>query len=61
MIRRNQLEIVKSRMNETRKFIQVLMGPRQVGKTTMMKQLTEEVETETISVSADGVINSNWL
>ena len=61
MIRRNQLEIVKSRMNETRKFIQVLMGPRQVGKTTMMKQLTEEVETDTISVSADGVINSNWL
>jgi predicted AAA+ superfamily ATPase len=48
-------------MNETRKFIQVLMGPRQVGKTTMMKQLTEEVEIETISVSADGVINSNWL
>ena len=61
MIRRNQLEIVKSRMNEPRKFIQVLMGPRQVGKTTMMKQLTEEVETDTISVSADGVINSNWL
>ena len=48
-------------MNEPRKFIQVLMGPRQVGKTTMMKQLTEEVETDTISVSADGVINSNWL
>ena len=61
MIRRNQLEIVKSRMNETRKFIQVLMGPRQVGKTTMMKQLTEEVIIDTISVSADGVINSNWL
>ncbi len=61
MIRRNQLEIVKSRMNEPRKFIQVLMGPRQVGKTTMMKQLTEEVETDAISVSADGVINSNWL
>ncbi len=61
MIRRIQLEIVKSRMNETRKFIQVLMGPRQVGKTTMMKQLTEEVEIETISVSVDGVINSNWL
>jgi predicted AAA+ superfamily ATPase len=61
MIQRNQLETVKSRMNEPRKFIQVLMGPRQVGKTTMMKQLTEEVEIETISVSADGVINSNWL
>lgn len=61
MIRRNQLEIVKSRMNETRKFIQVLMGPRQVGKTTMMKQLTEEMLIDTISVSADGVINSNWL
>jgi predicted AAA+ superfamily ATPase len=61
MIQRNQLEIVKSRMNETRKFIQVLMGPRQVGKTTMMKQLTEEVLIDTISVSADGVINSNWL
>lgn len=61
MIRRNQLEIIKSRMNETRKFIQVLMGPRQVGKTTMMKQLTEEVLIDTISVSTDGVINSNWL
>lgn len=61
MIRRNQLETVKSRMNEPRKFIQVLMGPRQVGKTTMMKQLREEMESETIYVSADGVINSNWL
>jgi len=61
MIRRNQLEIIKSRMNESRKFIQVLMGPRQVGKTTMMKQLTEETAIKTISVSADGVINSNWL
>lgn len=61
MIRRSQLETIITRTNEPRKFIQVVMGPRQVGKTTMMKQLSEETKIETISVSADGVLNSNWL
>jgi predicted AAA+ superfamily ATPase len=38
MIERDQLQAFTKRILEPRKFIQVLMGPRQVGKTTMADQ-----------------------
>jgi predicted AAA+ superfamily ATPase len=39
MIEREHIQTVISRIKEERKFIQVIMGPRQVGKTTMINQL----------------------
>ncbi len=63
MIQRPQLEEIKSRVIEQRKFIQVIMGPRQVGKTTLITQLLDEISTDYISISADAVSSSNtvWL
>ena len=37
--RRPQYSEVLERMNEPRKFIQVLAGPRQVGKSTLIDQV----------------------
>jgi predicted AAA+ superfamily ATPase len=41
MIIRKQLITLQERMQEPRQFIQVLAGTRQVGKTTLVKQLME--------------------
>lgn len=63
MFERSHLQGLIKRMKEPRKFIQVLMGPRQVGKTTLVTQLIERVGLPHLFVSADAVtaINSSWL
>lgn len=43
MFERIHLQTIKKRINESRKFIQVILGPRQVGKTTMMTQLLSQI------------------
>jgi predicted AAA+ superfamily ATPase len=50
-------------MEEPRRFIQVIMGPRQVGKTTMVNQLLAEVKMRYHMISADAVAASDaiWL
>lgn len=63
MIERSYLQVISSRMKEPRKFIQVLMGPRQVGKTTLVSQLVKKIDIPHQMVSADAVpaSDSNWL
>ena len=63
MIERVYLQQLITRMNEPRKFIQVLMGPRQVGKTTMITQLIKETQGAYQFESADAVPASDslWL
>ncbi len=63
MIERTYLQSLKDRMNESRMFIQVIVGPRQVGKTTMVNQLLSQTSKEYIFESADGVgaANNSWL
>lgn len=63
MFVRSQIQIVEERINEPRKFIQVIVGPRQVGKSTLVMQLLERITTPYTFESADGVanINSTWL
>ncbi len=41
------------RIREPRRFIQVLYGPRQVGKTTAIKQVLEQIEKPSHYASAD--------
>lgn len=55
-------ELVK-RMGEPRGMIQVIAGPRQVGKSTMVKQMLQEVPLASMLVSADGVDKENtaWI
>jgi hypothetical protein len=63
MFERQELETLKKRIAEPRKFIQIVMGPRQVGKTTMLSQLYRQLEAPALFESADAISASdtNWL
>ena len=63
MIERPELQAFTKRILEPRKFIQVLMGPRQVGKTTMANQMLRKVNISFIFESADAVaaVNPVWI
>jgi uncharacterized protein len=63
MFERSYLQRFIKRMEEPRKYIQVLMGPRQVGKTTVITQLLDKKKRAHHFVSADAVAASNtvWL
>ncbi len=63
MFERIKLNTLKKRISEKRKFIQTVVGPRQVGKTTMVKQVLESVKTPHLFLSTDGVGSSNtaWI
>ena len=43
MFKRQQATVLRSRIDEPRRFIQVIAGARQVGKSTMVKQVTSEL------------------
>ena len=63
MYERIYLKQVKSRIEEPRKFIQIILGPRQVGKTTMVNQLLSQLSISYVYESADAIAatNSTWL
>lgn len=63
MIQRRELQLITSRTNEPRKFIQVLSGARQVGKTTMILQMLENIQIANVYETADGIsaVDSVWL
>lgn len=53
MFKRPVFKVLQQRLEESRRFIQVLSGPRQVGKTTLVRQLMEEVHLPAHYASAD--------
>lgn len=63
MIRRLQNDDLISYINEPRKTIQVVAGPRQVGKTTMVKQVLKEISFPSMFFNADGIgpQNATWI
>lgn len=63
MFQRDVLEIIKKRILEPRKFIQVVAGPRQVGKTTLLKQFIESTSALTHFVTADDIYAADtvWI
>ena len=63
MYKRAEYQVIKSRMEEPRKFIQVVMGPRQVGKSTVVKQVLQDLNMPYQLFSADNVpaTNSAWV
>lgn len=63
MFQRPHLQQILGRIREPRRFIQAIIGPRQVGKTTMVIQLLESVKVPYHFVSADAVPASDtgWL
>jgi hypothetical protein len=57
-------EILKSRIEqEPRRFIQVLYGPRQVGKTTVIRQFLDQTQLPNHYIAADAVAASDdvWI
>ena len=63
MFERAYLKTLMARITEPRKFIQVVTGPRQVGKTTMIGQLLTKLSVLYSFESADAVLNTNsfWI
>ena len=61
--KRPQFSAVLERMNEPSKFIQVLAGPRQVGKSTLIDQVLEECTLPHYLYNADGVDenDTDWI
>jgi predicted AAA+ superfamily ATPase len=53
LFKRPIFQKILSRLQEPRKFIQVLAGPRQVGKTTLAQQLAKELKYPVFYASAD--------
>ena len=57
--KRAQYSEVMARINEPRSKMQVIVGPRQVGKSTLIGQVLEACELPYDSYSADDVALSN--
>ncbi len=51
--RRQAADTLAARLAEPRRFIQVVAGPRQVGKTTLVQQVTEALPVPVRNASAD--------
>lgn len=63
MYKRAQFNELLLRLNEARDKIQVISGPRQIGKSTLIKQVLQEVAIPHLLVSADDVPANNisWI
>ncbi len=63
MYKRKLFDELKSRLSEERGCIQVISGPRQVGKSTLIKQVLKEIDIPGMMVSADSVPKENtaWI
>lgn len=63
MYKRAEYQTIKYRLEEPRRFIQVVMGARQVGKTTVVRQVLKDLAIPCQFFSADNVpaTNSTWI
>lgn len=63
MYQRRHLNILKSRMSEQRRRMQIVMGPRQVGKSTLVGQFTEGTSVPFDFFAADNVnrFDNSWI
>lgn len=63
MYKRAEYQVIKERLKEPRKFIQVVMGARQIGKSTVVKQVLQDLDMPYRLFSADNVpaTNNAWI
>lgn len=63
MYKRSEYKIIKLRLEEPRRFIQVVVGARQIGKSTVVKQVLQDIELPYLFYSADDVPATNraWI
>ena len=61
--KRKAYNLIRERMSEPRRFIQVVMGPRQVGKSTTVIQVLKDIGIPYLYYSADTVpaSDSDWI
>jgi predicted AAA+ superfamily ATPase len=61
--RRPAFGLLRARLEEPRRFIQVIAGPRQVGKTTLVRQVVESLPIRVSLATADdpGLRDAAWL
>lgn len=53
MYERNIVSVLKKRLEEPRRFIQIVIGPRQTGKSTAVSQALSQIKTPQVSFSFD--------
>lgn len=63
MYKRPEYQTIINRLKERRRFIQVVMGARQIGKSTVVKQVLKDLDIPYQFYSADNVpaTNSAWI
>lgn len=63
MYKRAEYQTIIKRLKEQRRFIQVVMGARQIGKSTVVKQVLKDLDAPYQFYSADNVpaTNSAWI
>lgn len=63
MFRREMAETLETRLAESRQFIQVLVGPRQTGKTTIARQVMEGLAVPVRYATADepALKQAGWM
>ena len=63
MYKRSEYQTIKSRLEEDRMFIQVVMGPRQVGKSTVVRQVLDDLTIPYQFYTADNVpaTSTSWI
>ena len=63
LYRRKHLKTLTDRIREERKFIQVISGPRQAGKSTMVRQLVDDltVPYHFVSTEESGSFDTIWI
>lgn len=63
MYQRAEYKVIRGRLEEPRKFIQVVIGARQIGKSTVVKQVLKDLDAPFQFYSADNVpaTNSAWI
>lgn len=63
MFKKKEFQILMDRLSEPRNRIQVISGPRQVGKSTMVKQVLKEIDLPYLFISGDNTNpdDSQWI
>ena len=63
MYKRKVYDTIIKRLEERRMFIQVIMGPRQIGKSTVIRQVLNDLDNPSLFYSADTIpsTSSTWI
>ena len=61
MYKRSEYQIIKKRLEEQRRFIQVVMGARQIGKSTVVKQVLKDLEEPVKQIAANAGLEGSVI